>query len=86
MNVLDCQVCGRVALGVGCSGLGAISFAYCEECAARGAEPIGVLLRIAEVNGEENYRGCITWTDGKYITFDEAQELFGPKPKRGQTS
>jgi len=34
-----CDVCGRDALGVTSSSLGAISFAYCRDCATCGAEP-----------------------------------------------
>ena len=36
-----CDVCGGPSIGVASSSLGAISFAYCAECNAVGAEPYG---------------------------------------------
>lgn len=40
MDDLVCDVCGREATGVASSSLGGISFAYCQECLDRGAEPL----------------------------------------------
>jgi len=44
MSGNTCDVCGKTAAGVCCSALGAVSFAYCGECAAAGAEPYGILV------------------------------------------
>lgn len=40
-----CDVCGTSpTVGVACSGLGAVSFAYCAQCLAVGAEPYVMLV------------------------------------------
>lgn len=37
-----CDVCGkRTAVAVCCGGYGAISYAYCDDCLAKGLEPYG---------------------------------------------
>lgn len=52
---LKCQVCGEPAKGVASSGIGAISFAYCQECLNVGAEPFGaVVALLSMIGGDEN--------------------------------
>jgi hypothetical protein len=49
---LTCEVCGDPAIGVASSSLGPISFAYCAECSAVGAEPYDVTIAfVAETCG-----------------------------------
>ena len=72
-----CDVCGRGnVIGVACSGLGAISFAYCAECAAIGAEPLGMLKGTIEMCGgpEEVHPSILTiptWKDGRYMSYPD---------------
>ena len=40
----ECDVCKAPSIGVACSALGAISFAYCQACAAAGCEPYSMLV------------------------------------------
>lgn len=44
LPALTCEVCGARAAGVFSSALGAVSFAYCADCNAVGAEPYGVAV------------------------------------------
>ena len=70
-----CDVCNRVpTVGVACSGLGAISFAYCAECANSHAEPLFMFEWVLVDIGEEvadHVRTMRTWVEGKYLTWDE---------------
>lgn len=43
MNLV-CEVCGEPAVGVACSALGAVSFAYCLACLQAGAEVYSMLV------------------------------------------
>ena len=55
MSGNTCDVCGAAAAGVCCSALGAVTFAYCGECSAAGAEPYGILVgMVALLGGLDN--------------------------------
>lgn len=51
MPMPNCDVCGDQAIGVACSRLGPISFAYCRRCAEKCAEPYGMVVGMVAVNG-----------------------------------
>jgi hypothetical protein len=55
-----CNVCEQNdAVAVGCSSLGAVSFAYCHECAAAYAEPYGLVVGIVAMCG--GLDECAPW-------------------------
>lgn len=56
IDVLECQVCGKEpAVGVACSGLGAVSIAYGRSCLDAGAEPYDLLVAtVAMCGGRAN--------------------------------
>lgn len=48
----QCSVCGwQGAVGTACSSLGAVSFAFCKDCLASGAEPFAMLAYTVAVCG-----------------------------------
>lgn len=51
MSGSKCDVCGAPAIGVASSALGPVSFAYCGECAAIGAEPYSFTVGLVAMNG-----------------------------------
>lgn len=69
-----CDVC-RINPMIGvCSTSIPLSVAYCEECAARGADPELVFLCWEEdipPNEHCDPDGCVTFKDGKYISYRE---------------
>jgi len=57
MMELICDVCGGKGVAVACSALGAISFAYCQECANVYAEPYDALVyTLAMYDGIDGFR------------------------------
>lgn len=78
-KIPNCDACGNKAekLNSLCSGLGAVTFAYCDMCAHQGAEPYGFAkAMIEELGGPEAIRPDIlewqTYKDGKYMTIKDA--------------
>ncbi len=71
---LTCDVCSKSAVGVASSSLGAISYAYCNECLLRYAEPVTAFEITYEVTSGDVadwVRTLTTFIDGKYLTWDE---------------
>jgi hypothetical protein len=71
---LTCDVCGKSAVGVASSSLGAISYAYCNECLLRYAEPVTAFEITYEVTSGDVadwVKELTTYVDGKYLTWDE---------------
>lgn len=70
-----CDVCGRSPiLGVASSSLGPISFAFCDECIQKNAEPACMLdatLDSVGLNVAPHVKACSTWVNGVYISWDE---------------
>ena len=67
-----CDVCRKSpTVGVACSSLGPISFAYCEECTKRYAEPLHLLIGMMQINGAESYEETMSWKDGEYLTWEQ---------------
>ena len=55
-----CDVCHeRKSVGVACSATGAVSFAYCAECAASGREPYGAV--VASLYGIADFDDVAEW-------------------------
>jgi hypothetical protein len=76
-----CDVCGRGnVVGVYSSSLGAISFAYCEECALNDAEPRGICVwQILDCGGLDKMRsdiqlGTRSYMNGAYLSMLEVAE------------
>ena len=75
-----CNVCGeREAIGVASSSAGAISFAYCAECAAAGREPYWAI--VAALVGIRSFKDVANWFKPVIISSIEAagrspEELF----------
>ena len=68
---LTCDVCSKSAVGVASSSLGAISYAYCDECLLRYAEPITAFEITYEVTSGDVadwVKELTTYVDGKYLT------------------
>lgn len=78
-----CDVCEKPSIGVASSSFGPVSFAFCEECSRNGAEPewIFVYLRdeIGPDNLHESAKSNLTFTDGRYMSFDEWLTLDRPR-------
>jgi hypothetical protein len=75
MEGAKCQVCGKdEVIGVRCSGLGAMSLAYCSECEQCGAEPEFMFAITAEMCGTEVadfVRDMKTFKDGAYVGWSD---------------
>jgi hypothetical protein len=56
-----CDVCGAPSVGVACSALGPVSFAYCGECAACGAEPYGATVGMVAMMGASGLEALAEW-------------------------
>jgi hypothetical protein len=56
---LECEVCGKLAVGVCSSVFGAISNALCEECLRIGREPYGNL--VGGLSGIDSIEGLADW-------------------------
>jgi hypothetical protein len=73
-----CDVCRRSpVVGVASSPLGPVSFAYCEECLVRGAQPMYLASFLVEdAGGLQNCAEWLAslpvWKDGKYTLLKEA--------------
>jgi len=75
---ITCDVCGEPAVGVASSSLGAISYAYCEECLLRYAEPVTAFEITYEVTSGDVadwVKELTTYVNGKYLTWDEWLQL-----------
>lgn len=60
MPMPNCDICGETALGVACSPLGPISFAYCRTCLNDGAEvPFMIAMTIAECGGRDKVHAYV---------------------------
>lgn len=75
MSDLICTVCGRSAIGVASSVLGAMSFAYCKECLEQGAEPLPMLTFVINDVGEQDIAEWVkelkSYNEGQYIEWNE---------------
>lgn len=73
----DCDVCGREAIGVASSSLGAVSWAFCAECCKAPAEPLCMFHHIYDDVSDkgEGLRAemneFFTWIDGRYVSWPE---------------
>lgn len=71
-----CDVClSHPPIGVACSQLGAVSFAYCRECLDNNAEPKSMcrslLLTVSDIEEiHPEYRGIKYFEDGEYRTLE----------------
>lgn len=75
---LTCDVCSKSAVGVASSYLGAISYAYCDECLLRYAEPVTAFEITYEVTSGDVadwVKELTTYVNGKYLTWDEWLQL-----------
>lgn len=81
-DVVHCDVCAKASRGhVLASAMGPVSFAYCQECQIRGAEPYGaVAMRIFVMGGQEGdldeLRDVVTWNDGRYVGLASVLENY----------
>ena len=70
--MLNCDVCGRPALGVACSSVGGISYAYCEECLKNFAEPLSAFEFWHETLGDDVadwVKEVTTYINGEYVSY-----------------
>lgn len=80
-----CDVCNREekpVVGVCSSGLGPISWAYCQECLENGSEPESMMWYLRDIIGVKDLHPALmkqlTFVDGKYITFEDWVALEKP--------
>lgn len=71
-----CEVCNRQGvIGVASSSMGAISFAFCLECAQQPAEPEFMFTFTYHSTGGGNVaewvRDMYTWRGDRYISWDD---------------
>lgn len=77
MNDLKCNVCQRPAVGVASSSLGAVSWAFCSECAHKPAEPECMFCYMYEDvsdRGEglrEEMNSFHTFIKGAYVSWPD---------------
>lgn len=72
-----CDVCGKPSIGVASSSLGAISWAFCSECARKPAEPLCMFSYMFD-DVSDNGNGLIdemndfyTFKDGAYLSWPD---------------
>jgi len=78
----DCDVCGRPAKGVAGSVLGAISFAYCQECLIHNADVKSLIeFTLNDCGGEvaEWVKDMTYYENGEYRSV---RELLPDAPTR----
>ena len=82
-NSACCDVCGAQGpLTVCASRMGPMSFAYCEICSEKGAEPLpATCLRIYAYGGrkaarESDLKDLVTYINGQYVGFAEAAQVY----------
>lgn len=74
---LTCDVCSRPAAGVASSSFGAVSWAFCTECAHKPAEPsvtFAYLYDEVSDQGEglaDHVQQFFTWKDGAYQSWPD---------------
>lgn len=80
---LQCDVCGKIGdAKVFASSLGPASFAYCDECVTRGAEPLWmVATAIFKDGGLENFDSAglssiVTFSEGRYEDIDYVMNIY----------
>jgi hypothetical protein len=80
-----CNVCNKQGIrGVACSILGPISFAYCQACLIRGAEPLGMWHSTIDVCGgpdgvADDYKAAaVAFKDGEYLDWDGILACYEP--------
>lgn len=72
-----CDVCGKPSIGVASSSFGAISWAFCSECAHKPAEPLcafAYLYDDVSDKGEglrEGVNDFYTFKDGAYLSWPD---------------
>lgn len=78
-----CDVCGRDRPSkLAASTLGPVSLAYCEECVARGAEPLMMVATAIFIAGGPDggdltgLREVVTFDEGHYHSLDYVVELY----------
>jgi hypothetical protein len=73
----ECDVCGRAAVGVASSSLGAVSWAFCAECARKPAEPLSMFVYLYDDVSDhgqglrEEINDFYTWIDGRYVSWPD---------------
>lgn len=80
-----CDTCGEPSVGVACSALGPISFAYCRTCLRLKAEPVMAFETTAwtchnEVH--EGVRALKTFVGGAYTSWDDWFAKYGAETIR----
>ena len=87
-----CDVCGRLAAGVASSAFGAVSWAFCQECMLKPAEPLPAFQYLyddvsdhgEDVRNEVNL--FFTWIDGRYVSWPDYVDMRqGAEMKVGDT-
>jgi hypothetical protein len=80
-----CDVCNKQGIrGVASSILGAISFAYCEECLIRGAEPLSMWHNTIDICGgpdevADDYKAvAVAFKDGHYLNWHGILACYEP--------
>lgn len=72
-----CDVCGKPSVGVASSSLGAVSWAFCSECARKPAEPLCMFAYMFDDvsdNGEglrKEMNEFYTFKDGAYLSWPD---------------
>lgn len=80
VSIPPCEVCGAAGIGVASSGIGAISFSFCKECAHKPAEPLWIFAYLFEdvgTNGEglrPEVDSYWTWEGGRYVSWPEYRD------------
>lgn len=73
----SCDVCGKPSAGVASSSFGAVSWAFCSECAHKPAEPLGMFAYLFDDvsdNGDglkESVNQFWTFKDGQYLSWPD---------------
>lgn len=83
-----CNVCGGEAVAVASSSLGPVSWAFCNPCLTKPAEPGCMFEYTYETCGDDVadwVRNMWTWQNGRYVSWDEyAQAMSAGTAKTAQ--
>lgn len=83
-----CDVCSKPSIGVASSSLGAVSWAFCQECANKPAEPLCMFEYMFDDVSDygdglrPEMNSFYTFKDGRYISWPEyvAERRAAPSP------